>query len=185
MSFVVADFFNFVQHYLMHKVPFLWSFHKIHHSAEVLTPLTFHRFHPVEKFIDSMRHVLTGGFIGGCFLFFCNGQVSAVEILGVNALGFLFNFIGSNLRHSSLPLSFGIGEYFFISPAQHQTHHVKDPNFYDKNFGLCLSVWDQLLGSFLRGRVLKRKAPDSISYGIEGGTVHSLGLQLALPFKKE
>ena len=31
---------NFFQHYMQHKIPILWEFHKVHHSAEVLTPVT-------------------------------------------------------------------------------------------------------------------------------------------------
>ncbi len=43
-----ADFGFFLHHWLFHKVPFLWEFHKVHHSAKVLTPLTDFRAHPVE-----------------------------------------------------------------------------------------------------------------------------------------
>ena len=35
-------------HYGFHKVPALWEFHKVHHSAEVMTTLTELRQHPVE-----------------------------------------------------------------------------------------------------------------------------------------
>ena len=46
----------------MHRIPFLWRFHQIHHSAEVLTPLTFHRIHPVESLLYDVRGALvTGG----------------------------------------------------------------------------------------------------------------------------
>ena len=38
--FIVDDFSKFLVHMLMHKIKFLWCFHKIHHSAEVLTPMT-------------------------------------------------------------------------------------------------------------------------------------------------
>ena len=70
-----------------------------------------------------------------------------------------------------------------ISPAQHQIHHAKGgkrSEFYHKNFGVCLSVWDQILGSFVRGNILREKA--SLSYGIEENLPQSLFLQLALPF---
>ena len=35
-------------HYAFHKIPALWEFHKVHHSAEVMTTLTELRQHPVE-----------------------------------------------------------------------------------------------------------------------------------------
>src|SRR5690606_31871005 len=46
--FVAWDFGRFVLHWLLHRIPFLWSFHQVHHSAEVLEPLTLYRTHPVE-----------------------------------------------------------------------------------------------------------------------------------------
>ncbi|MCG8587314.1 MAG: sterol desaturase family protein, partial [Pirellulales bacterium] len=49
VTIVVADFFAFLMHYLQHKVPILWQFHKVHHSAEVLNPLTNYREHPIDN----------------------------------------------------------------------------------------------------------------------------------------
>src|SRR5258706_10642538 len=46
--FIAYDFGRFVAHSLLHDIPVLWEFHKVHHSAEVLTPLTAYRVHPVE-----------------------------------------------------------------------------------------------------------------------------------------
>ena len=47
LFFVAWDVSRYVLHRLMHEVPALWELHQVHHSAEVLTPLTFHRVHPV------------------------------------------------------------------------------------------------------------------------------------------
>ena len=47
--FLARDFADFFRHFLSHKVNFLWALHRVHHSAEVLTPLTgIARFHPLE-----------------------------------------------------------------------------------------------------------------------------------------
>jgi len=45
---IALDFGVFITHYLQHKIPTLWEFHKVHHSAEVLTPITVYRMHPVD-----------------------------------------------------------------------------------------------------------------------------------------
>ena len=45
VTLLLYDFLFFVIHYLEHKIPILWAIHKIHHSAEVLTPLTRYREH--------------------------------------------------------------------------------------------------------------------------------------------
>ena len=58
---VAFDAGIFVAHYLQHKVPFLWAFHKVHHSAEVLTPITVYRMHPVDDLLTAtMVGLLTG-----------------------------------------------------------------------------------------------------------------------------
>ena len=48
LVFLAVEFGYWFSHFLMHKIPFMWEFHKVHHSAEVLTPLTEWRQHPVE-----------------------------------------------------------------------------------------------------------------------------------------
>ena len=45
--FLAYELGYWLNHYVPHRVPFLWEFHKVHHSATVLTPLTNFRVHPV------------------------------------------------------------------------------------------------------------------------------------------
>ncbi|MBL4633952.1 MAG: sterol desaturase family protein [Kofleriaceae bacterium] len=142
--FVGLDGSRFLMHRLMHKIPLLWHFHQVHHSAEVLTPLTVYRVHPVESFLYGMRGALTTGVITGVFWFLFNGQASQAELLGVNAVGLVLNALGANLRHSHVWLSYGVLEAIFISPAQHQMHHGIDPNKAQVNYGAFLSIWDRL-----------------------------------------
>lgn len=149
--FVAEDFSRFAQHWLMHHIPWLWRIHQVHHSAEVLTPLTLYRLHPLEMFISSWRGILVLGTVTGLFVYLFPGQLSALEILGVDALGFLFNAMGANLRHSPVSLSFGPLSKVFISPVMHQIHHSSDPAHRNKNFGSCLSLWDRLAGCYLPG----------------------------------
>ncbi len=178
-SFVINDFFRFFLHYLMHEIPFLWKFHRTHHTATSLTPFTLHRNHPVEVLLAQMRNVISLGFISGTFIFLFNKQIGGIDILGVNFLGFLFNFLGSNLRHSHIFLGYGPLEYIFISPAQHQIHHAKDEFLYNRNYGIALSLWDILFKSF------KRSKGVSISgYGTGGKEEdHSFKIQVLNAFR--
>lgn len=149
--FIFDDFLRFFQHHLMHKIPCLWEIHKVHHSAHVLTPLTLYRVHVVEVLISSIRRVL-GTVLVTCVMMLLTEQMwTGYEIAGVLAFNFIFNFLGGNLRHSHIPLSFGLLDYVFISPAQHQIHHSKNPKHYDKNFGVALSIWDLIFGSWVKG----------------------------------
>lgn len=147
--FVFDDFLRFIHHYLMHKIPFLWSIHQTHHSAKILTPITLYRTHPVESAIATIRNSLSIGISTGVFVYLFQSQISFLTILGVHFMGFLFNFLGSNLRHSHIPISFGKIEKIFISPLQHQIHHSTNPEHFDSNFGVSLSIWDQLFGCCL------------------------------------
>ena len=150
--FIFDDFLKFFQHMMMHKVPLLWSFHRVHHSAHTLNPLTLYRVHIVEVLISSIRRTLGTVIISVAFLFLTGEFITFYEILGAHAFHFVFNIVGGNLRHSHIPLSFGFLENIFISPAQHQIHHGKSKEHYNLNYGICFSIWDKLFGSFMRSQ---------------------------------
>ena len=169
LAFVIMDFFRFFQHYLFHKIKFLWRFHRLHHSAEVLTPFTLNRVHPVELLAGMGRTAISIALSSALYVWLFQAPLQGMEILGVNLLGFLFNCAASNLRHSHFPFSFGVLEHIFISPSQHQIHHSNDPIHYNKNYGICLSVWDKLFGSWERSDINKK-----IDFGIKGFTQRSL-----------
>jgi len=147
--FVAEDSSRFLLHYISHKNPLLWHFHKVHHSATVLTPLTIHRVHPVEMTLYFFRGMAVFGLVGGVFIYVFRGQIDGWDILGVEAFGFLFNALGANLRHTPLWVSFGRLEKVFVSPAQHQIHHSVDMAHRDKNMGTCLAIWDRIMGSWV------------------------------------
>lgn len=146
--FVCEDVSRFGLHALLHKVPLLWRIHQVHHSATTLTPFTVHRVHPLEMALYYFRSLVVFAVVGGVFIYLFKSKVHGWEILGVDCLGFLFNALGANLRHSHIRLSFGVFERWFISPLQHQIHHSCLPQHHDKNFGTCLAIWDKLFGSW-------------------------------------
>ena len=47
-----------------------------------------------------------------------------------------------------------------MSPAQHQLHHSQSEKHYDRNFGVALSVWDRMFGSF------HHSVSETLSFGI-------------------
>lgn len=160
--FVVEDFSRFSLHRLMHRVPVLWRLHRVHHSARQLTPLTLFRVHPVEMALYYLRGMLVFGGVSGVFVYVFGRQLSGLDVLGVDLLGFAFNFFGANLRHSHVWLSFGPLERWLISPAQHQIHHSRAPCHRDCNFGTCLALWDRLLGSHVPAGFRRQR----LSFGV-------------------
>jgi sterol desaturase/sphingolipid hydroxylase (fatty acid hydroxylase superfamily) len=159
--FVVWDFSRYFVHWCMHRFSFLWQFHQVHHSAEILTPLTFHRVHPVESFMYTLRSVLVTGFMSGIFYWSFRGQLSQLLLWGVPAIGFSLNVLFGNFRHSHIWIPFPNWlERWFISPAQHQMHHSSEAAFHGTNYGTWLSIWDRIFGSLL----LSNARPDD--YGV-------------------
>ncbi len=151
MLFLVDDFTRFFLHWLLHRVPVLWDFHKVHHSAEVLTPMTIYRSHPVESYLYACRMALTQGVVVGMGYYLFWPVLTMQDILGANLFVFLFNLMGSNLRHSHIWVSWGDRlENWFISPAQHQVHHSAERRHWDTNLGSALAIWDRLWGTLVK-----------------------------------
>ena len=154
---IVNDFFSYFIHYLMHKIPFLWEFHKTHHSATTLNPLTQYRIHPIELIINNVRNILVFGFITGIFDYLSHHQIDKIMFLGVNVFTFLFFFFGANLRHSHVKLKYPkLIEYIFISPFQHQIHHSKKKIHFNKNMGSKFAIWDYLFGTLVLSKSTSR-----------------------------
>lgn len=151
--FIADDLTRFLLHMAMHRIPSLWSIHRLHHSAEVMTPFTVYRIHPLESLLYSMRMVGTQGMVLGLFFFGFGMNLSVWEIAGANLFTYLFNLAGANLRHSHLWISWGPWlERVFISPAQHQIHHSTSPQHFNKNMGAFLAIWDLIFGTLLLAR---------------------------------
>ena len=168
--FLLDDFARFYVHRLMHRWPILWAFHKVHHSAQRLTPLTVLRTHPVEMIVYSTRSAFVQAIAIGVFIFFLGDNADLVTIYGAMMFSFVFNVLGSNLRHSHVAIGYWRGfERWLISPAQHHIHHSIAEKHWDKNYGVALSVWDRLFGSFCYSEPKKR-----LVFGVKGIKMHSL-----------
>jgi sterol desaturase/sphingolipid hydroxylase (fatty acid hydroxylase superfamily) len=152
--FVFSDFTRYWLHRFLHTIPFLWEFHKVHHSAKVLTPITFYRVHPVENLLFGLRYALSVGFITGIFIYFFGAKINIYMILGVNIFVFITSIFGSNLRHSHVPFSyFSFIEKWFLSPKQHQIHH--DKKHFNKNYGGYIAIWDRVFGTLAFSKDVK------------------------------
>ena len=180
--FLLDDLSRFALHLALHKIPMLWEFHKFHHSAETLTPLTVTRAHPIEGIFFTFRSALVQGVTIAVFLFLFGQQISLLTVLGVNVFVILFHGLGSNLRHSHIAIRYPAAlERVLMSPAQHHLHHSSEQQHFDKNFGVALSVWDRMAGSFMHS------ASQSLNFGIGDETklyTRTVGHMYALPFIK-
>lgn len=143
------DFIVFYGHYLQHRIPILWEFHKTHHSAEHLVPLTNRRFHPLQILIDEGSQAFCSGVWLGVSSYALGLDMVEATVLGIDAYFFTQIVCLYHLRHSHVYMTFGPLERLVMSPAQHQMHHSTDPKHWDHNFGLTFPIWDQLWGTHL------------------------------------
>jgi sterol desaturase/sphingolipid hydroxylase (fatty acid hydroxylase superfamily) len=147
VEFLMVELGYWFGHYLMHRIPALWEFHKVHHSAEVMTPLTEWRQHPVEMvIIPNCIAALVG--VGYGVLWQVFGPAQAASLFNVNIFLLVFFFTILHLRHSHVWLPFtGVLGHILQSPAHHQIHHSTNPKHFDKNLGFAMSVWDWAFGT--------------------------------------
>ena len=167
-------------HYLLHVVPALWEFHKVHHSAEVLTTLTEMRQHPVEiiSVINSIA-LWTGLTYGLCIYVFGPGA-HPFTLFNVNIGIIVFLLTIGHLRHTNLWIAFGgFAGKIFQSPAHHQIHHSDQAKHFNKNLGFALAVWDWAFGT-----LYLPKTHEKITFGVGAAHVdfQSIASAFGTPF---
>lgn len=135
--FLLSDFIQWCVHNLLHRVDFLWQFHKVHHSVKEMGFAAHLRYHFMETVVyNSFKYL-------GLILLFNFDIVNAFVIHAITIL------IG-HLNHANLGWSYGPLKYVLNNPKMHIWHHAKNlPNSHPKgmNFGISLSIWDYLFGT--------------------------------------
>ncbi len=135
LQFVVlllaSDFLQWCVHNLLHRVPLLWIFHKVHHSISTMDFVGSFRFHWLEIVVYKAAQWLPLTLLGA----------SGEAVLAVAVFG---TFWG-DLNHANLNLGLGPLGYVLNSPRMHLWHHdASDEGGVGKNFGIVLSLWDYL-----------------------------------------
>ncbi len=175
------DFGFFIMHYCQHKISWLWAFHRVHHSAEVLTPATANRHHPVDYTLEAGTAILLGAIGTVVFTRYHGTEVDRLTLLNTSAIHCVY-YMTANLRHSHLWLSFGQWpSRIFVSPAMHQIHHSIDQKHYNKNFGFVFSFWDWLF----RCRYIPTTRED-LTFGLHNNEFGYKGLidSMVRPFRE-
>ena len=130
--FIVSDFVQWITHRMLHRVPFLWNFHKTHHSVKQMGFAAHLRYHWMEPIIYKSMLFIPLAIIGG---------FSIQDVFIVH----FFTITVGHLNHANLGWDYGFLKYIFNNPKMHIWHHTKEmPNKYGSNFALTLSIWDYL-----------------------------------------
>ena len=165
---VLSDFLQWCVHNLLHRVPLLWQFHKLHHSVHRMDWACNFRFHWMEIVVYRSLLYIPLALLGGS-----GGPLFAVAV---------FATFWGHFNHANLDVGLGPLGYIFNSPRMHMWHHdASDEGGVAKNFGIVLSLWDFLFGTAFWPR---DRAPARIGYPGDGEMPGNLGLQLAFPLTK-
>ena len=157
--FVVLDFVQWFTHILLHRIPFLWQFHKVHHSVKEMGFAAHLRYHWMENILYKPLKTFGVMILGG----FEPEQAYIIHFLAIT--------IG-HFNHANIRITWGVFKYVFNSPVMHLYHHAYQlpKGKWGVNFGISLSLWDYLFqthyvpedsGTLLLGFPGDEKLPNS------------------------
>src|SRR6185437_2818610 len=180
MLFLAYELGYWFNHWLSHKVPVLWEFHKVHHTAEVLTPLTNFRVHPIYGWIFANILAVSAAVANGLGNYMFGETAYQYALSDTNIILVLFIHAYVHLQHSHMWIAFrGVLGRIFVSPAHHQVHHSSDPRHFNKNFGSCLAVWDWMFGTLY----VPEKKREALKFGFpDHVNAHTVKGELVEPF---
>lgn len=177
---LVDDLLQYWYHRMAHENPWLWKFHRVHHTAEEMGLLVSYR--NAAMYFALMPNIWWIGFV----LFLGGGKA---VILGIMLKQLIV--IGSHsttkwdqvlYKYSFLHPVAWIVERFIITPATHFAHHgkskkdgISDPN---GNYGNMFFIWDQLFDT----AIITRKYPNE--FGIPDDPKDSWVSQWLYPLVK-
>lgn len=152
LGFFLCDLVNWITHILKHKIPFLWKFHRVHHSDEHMNATTALRNHPLEAVINAV--FTTAGYV----------------LLGISPLSIVFYTLillpMLVVTHANLQLPASLDKWLnwiIVTPAYHKIHHSDQVQEADSNYADLFSIWDRIFGT-----LQKRKNLREIRFGFPG-----------------
>lgn len=172
LTVIILDFIIWGQHLLSHKIPFVWRFHRMHHTDRDLDVTTAVRFHPFE--------IIFSMFI----------KITSIYILGASAIAVIIFEIMLNgmamFNHANLRIPLRIENIlrkFIVTPDLHRIHHSIYIDEHNKNFGFSLSIWDKIFKCYLDQ---PRDGHKDMKLGLkwQNDKPTKLGWSLWIPFKK-
>ena len=172
LAVVALDFVIYLQHVLVHAIPALWRFHRVHHADLDFDLTTGARFHTVEIILSMLIKFATIVVLGP--------PIVAVVIFEV-VLNGMAMFNHANVR---LPLALDrVLRLLLVTPDMHRVHHSSEDNETNSNYGFNLAIWDRIFGTYIDQ---PRGGHEGMTIGIhkyrDPKQVNWLPGMLALPF---
>jgi sterol desaturase/sphingolipid hydroxylase (fatty acid hydroxylase superfamily) len=134
---VLMDYTLYVWHVLVHKQPFLWRFHLVHHADLDLDASTAVRFHFGELLISIPWRIAQIALIG-------TTPHALVVWQSATLVSILFHHSNAELP---LPLERALSR-IIVTPRMHGIHHSVVESEVNSNWSSGLALWDRLHGTF-------------------------------------
>ena len=166
LAMVLTDLAQYWFHRLFHRIPFLWGFHAVHHSARSMDWLAGARMHFVE--IVLLRGVTSLPLL--TFGFAPSVMQSYVGMV----------YVYSSLIHANLRGDFDWLGQWLVVPRFHHWHHAIEEEGVDKNFAIHFPLLDRIFGTYY---LPKKTWPGG--YGVPEQVPHGYLAQLAYPFVRK
>jgi sterol desaturase/sphingolipid hydroxylase (fatty acid hydroxylase superfamily) len=170
-AFLLFDAWMYWWHRLNHRVPFLWRFHRTHHSDPKMDVTTANRFHIGEIALSSVL------------------RVPVIALLGLQlwevAVYELTMFTVVQLHHANIGFPAWLDRalrVIIVTPFMHKVHHSRWQPETDSNYSSLFSFWDRLFRSFRL-----RDDPRTLRFGLNEFNRpedHTLRGLLATPLKQ-
>jgi sterol desaturase/sphingolipid hydroxylase (fatty acid hydroxylase superfamily) len=151
IAILLFDAWTYFWHRINHRIPFLWRFHRVHHSDPHMDVTTANRFHTGEIVMSSILRVPLIVLLG-----------AGIEQL---ALYELLMFAVVQFHHANISVSAKwdrVLRLFIVTPYMHKVHHSRWQPETDSNYSSLLSIWDRLFRSF---RI--NEEPETIRLGLD------------------
>jgi sterol desaturase/sphingolipid hydroxylase (fatty acid hydroxylase superfamily) len=170
-TFLALDALGYFTHRLEHAVPLLWRMHRTHHSDPDLDVTTGLRFHPLETLwrgaAASVAMVLLGP----------TPDIAATCTLAIGLMS-----LASHVNAPLVPVRVEQAlQAALVTPRVHRIHHSVDMTEANSNYGVALSLWDRMLGTY---RAQPKVPFEQMRFGVEDRSTEeslSIGKILADP----
>jgi sterol desaturase/sphingolipid hydroxylase (fatty acid hydroxylase superfamily) len=133
LAVVVADVAEYFIHLALHKIPFLWRFHSIHHSSKALDWIAGSRSH----FVDD---TLVRGFILVPLMFGFSQPIILAYLVFVT--------LHATWTHCNFGPNAKWLEKVLVMPRYHHWHHTSQKEGIDKNFAIHFPWIDRIFGTY-------------------------------------
>ncbi|MBI3317832.1 MAG: sterol desaturase family protein [Candidatus Omnitrophica bacterium] len=149
-GFLLFDLWMYGWHRANHALPWLWRFHRVHHSDDAVDASSAYRFHLGEMLISTLL------------------RLAVIPLIGISLRQLVFYELILQpvilFHHSNINLPETLDRWMrslVVSPNMHRVHHSDIPDETNSNYASIFSFWDRLWGSYRRRELL------TIRYGLK------------------